>query len=81
MREISELEFILAILLGMGTVGIANEMINAGVEKERIRKGYVIQERNVIGNLTPEKFYEISGKRFYIEIDGKPVEKYFPAKK
>ena len=33
--------------------------------------------KNVIGGHVPEKFYEIDGRRFYLEIDGKPVEEYF----
>lgn len=28
----------------------------------------------------PEKFYEISEQRVYLEIDGKPVEQYFAEK-
>ena len=36
-----------------------------------------IQTENVIGNKAPEKFYEVDGKRVYLEIDGKPVADYF----
>ena len=36
-----------------------------------------LKTENVIGNDLPEKFYEINGKKVYLEIDGKPVEKYF----
>lgn len=30
---------------------------------------------NVVGGPEKEKFYEIDGKRFYLEVDGRPVEK------
>jgi len=36
----------------------------------------LLQQRNVIGNETPDKFYEINGQRAYLEIDGMPVEGY-----
>jgi hypothetical protein len=36
-----------------------------------------LQIENVIGNEELDKFYEISGKRVYLEIDGKPAEEYF----
>lgn len=39
-----------------------------------------LQTQNVIGGEQPEKFYEIKGNRVYLEIDGKPVEEYFPIK-
>ena len=40
----------------------------------------VVREEQVLGNQTPEKFYEIEGNRVYLEIDGKPVEQYFTDK-
>ena len=33
--------------------------------------------RNVIGGNKPDVFYNIDGKRVYLEIDGKPIENYF----
>ncbi len=36
-----------------------------------------IEEKNVIGSQKLEKFYQINGQKFYLEIDGKPVEQYF----
>lgn len=36
-----------------------------------------IQVKNVIGNETPDKFYQINGQRVYLEVDGKSIEKYF----
>lgn len=44
--------------------------------KESLQKIPVIQIKNVIGGEAPEKFYEIDGKRVYLEIDSQPVEKY-----
>lgn len=37
----------------------------------------IVREEQVFGAQTPEKFYEIDGKRVYLEIDGKPMEQYF----
>lgn len=36
-----------------------------------------IRLENVLAGPAFEKFYEIDGKRAYLEIDGKPVEQYF----
>jgi hypothetical protein len=30
----------------------------------------------VIGNETPERFYEVDGRKYYAEIDGQPIEQY-----
>ena len=35
-----------------------------------------LKKQNVIGELEPEEFYEVDGKRAYVIIDGKPVETY-----
>ena len=40
-------------------------------------KNYELKTENVVGNEIPEKFYEINGKKVYLEIDGKLVEEYF----
>ena len=40
-----------------------------------------IRIEQTMGNKTPERFYEIGGKRVYLEIDGKPVEQYFSDRK
>ena len=37
---------------------------------------YQLQTENIFGQEAPEKFYEINGQRFYLEIDGRPVEEY-----
>ena len=43
-------------------------------ELERLGK-LTIKENNTIGK-EEKKYYEINGKRAYLEIDGKPIEQY-----
>ena len=50
---------------------------NANMLEKKIDSYYNIKTQNVMGNEKPEKFYEIGGKRVYLEIDGTPVEDYF----
>ncbi|MCH7568867.1 MAG: hypothetical protein IIA87_05595 [Nanoarchaeota archaeon] len=40
------------------------------VEKSRAERGYVLQERDLNGNGVPERFFEIEGIRYFLEIDG-----------
>lgn len=47
-----------------------------GLEREVQEMKPKIQEKQVIGNSTPEKFYFIDGQRAYLAIDGKPIEQY-----
>lgn len=42
---------------------------------------YDLKTENVLGNPEPEKFYEIEGRRVYLEIDGKSIEQYFQPEK
>lgn len=37
---------------------------------------YELKTQNVLGNETPETFYEIDGRKAYLTIDGKNVEEY-----
>ena len=78
---------ILSSLLAAGMFGSAyvymiykNNQNNVKTNKPiKIAEGnYILQERNVIGDSRPEKFIEINGQRYYVQIDGKPVENYFP---
>ena len=41
------------------------------------RKSLDIHVQNVLGEKEPEMFYEINGRRVYVEIDGMPVEVCF----
>lgn len=36
----------------------------------------VFVTRDVNGNNIPEKYIELGGKKYFLEIDGKPVEEY-----
>lgn len=36
-----------------------------------------VKTENVFGNDTPEKYYEINGKKYYFVVDGKIVEKCY----
>ena len=68
------------IALGLGaaiffsTLNIRDNLKNIEEKIKRISPNLKIE--NVIGNETPDKFYEIDGRRVYLEIDGKPVEEY-----
>ena len=45
---------------------------------DSIESKLTLHYENVIGGPEKDKFYEIGGLRSYIEIDGKPIEKYIP---
>jgi len=40
------------------------------VEKSRAERGYVLRERDLNGNGVPERFIEIEGVKYFLEIDG-----------
>lgn len=44
-------------------------------------KKYTLKSENVFGNSEPEKFYEIDGRKVYLEIDGKSIEQYVQPEK
>ena len=51
----------------------------AGDIEERLQQVPSIQIQDVRGDPNlPEKFYLMGGNRVYVEVDGKPVEQYFP---
>lgn len=43
-------------------------------EKPKIENSYVLQEKDLNGNNIPEKFYEIDGKKVFLEVDGESLE-------
>ncbi len=43
-------------------------------EKERAKYGYVLQRKDLNNNGIPEVYYEILGRKYFNEIDGKSVE-------
>lgn len=61
------------VVAGIG-MGISNKVLLEEKIEEIKPK---IQEAQVLGNETPERFYEIDGQRVYLTIDGKPIEQYF----
>ena len=74
------------LILYLTAVGVAGLFLYVGLNiSDRLKSiddklekpKYELQVKNVIGHEAPEKFYEINGKRVYLEIDGKPVEQYF----
>lgn len=54
--------------------GSISTCVNTNKVIEGLNTPLGVYVRNVIGSEAPETFYEIGGKRFYFEIDGKPVE-------
>jgi len=50
------------------------DLAKIDLEKAKIERGITLQERDLNGNGIPEKFYEIDGKRYFLEIDGKNIE-------
>lgn len=54
-------------------VNSMNSRINQLLQRPTLE----LKTENVLGNKTPEQFYEIAGKRVYLTIDGQPVEQYF----
>ncbi len=71
--------------IGTGVVGGIGAWIHqmysanrqAEVEKARIQAGQVIITGDYNENQLLDKYYEISGRKVPIEVDGKPVEEYF----
>ncbi|HLC53896.1 MAG TPA: discoidin domain-containing protein [Candidatus Nanoarchaeia archaeon] len=61
---------------GKRSYGTLSEIQVNNAPIEGVPAGVKVQVRNVIGGDTSEVFYEIGGKRAYLEIDGKPVDDY-----
>lgn len=62
---------------GLVTISTINNIEKKVDQLLQERNSIELKTENVIGGKAPEKFYEIAGKRVYLEIDGQPVEKYF----
>lgn len=70
--------FCLGIIMGLGiTTNEQTGRIEQELETLESSRLYELRTENVIGQETPEKFYEINGQRVYLEIDGQSVEQYF----
>ena len=62
---------------GMIKTGVANANALKAVselQKTKIEKSYILQEKDLNNNGIPEKFYEINGQKYFLEIDGKTLE-------
>ncbi len=46
----------------------------ANTERANTERRSVIYERDLNGNETPERFYEIDGKKVFLSVDGRDVE-------
>lgn len=63
---------------GKRNYGTVSEVkFNAAPFSESAVEKIKLVEKNTVGTAAPEKFYEIDGRRVYVEIDGKSVEDYF----
>lgn len=44
------------------------------LEKAKSQRGYVFKKKDLNDNGSPEKFYEINGEKYFLEIDGENLE-------
>lgn len=66
-------------LSGRRTYGSLSEIkVMAAPLSITAQEGATFHTQDVIGSSAPEKFYLIKGSRFYVEVDGKIVDEYFP---
>jgi hypothetical protein len=65
----------IGVAIALGVSGSSRESIaQAQLEKARVERGYVLQERDLNGNGLPERFFEIEGRKYFLAIDGKNLE-------
>lgn len=60
--------------------GINSTIYSLKLEGIKMDSADKIMYRDVLGGPELEVFYEIEGKRVYLEIDGQPIGNYFPKK-
>jgi hypothetical protein len=69
---------------GITFVGILGTAIYLGISGNKFLKKYIaqptIERADVIGNSKADLFIDQDGKRFYAEVDGKPISEYFKNK-
>lgn len=75
----SGFNFIALIMMTSTVIGITKSCSRTAELLKRTQPLEVIT-RDVIGGQELERFYVVNGIRTYSEIDGKPVESYFPKK-
>ncbi len=78
LKRPSDLGTLASILLIIATIGSVNSCNRTYELLERVQSPK-LYEQNATGNEIVDRFYAIDGKRAYVEIDGKPVESYFPS--
>ncbi len=59
-------------ILGYYEINNVNKQAELEMLKARPQHELIVQDLNGDGN--PERFYEINGKKFFLEIDGKNLE-------
>jgi len=66
---------------GITFLGVLSTAIYLGISGTKALKKYntqpTIERADVIGNNKADLFIDKDGKRFYAEVDGKPVSEYF----
>lgn len=77
----SEAAYLVLVVLGAMTLfGVSKyldsrkNIAQTELERARVEKGYVLQERDLNSNGVPERFYEIEGKKAFLSVDGRGVE-------
>jgi len=81
MRRNKSIELIVCVAtvaVCLGTIALGS----VGAKEWRKYKEFTsikVERANVIGDSRAEQFIEYRGKRFYSEIDKRPVEQYSPA--
>jgi len=72
---------LIAVVATVGVVAGTVVLVSAGakaLKKYNESTSIKVERANVIGDSKAEQFIEYKGKRFYSEIDGRPVEQYLP---
>ncbi len=73
----------LAVAVAFGVAGVIGTIAytdanrdnrRAEIEIAKARPQYELIVQNLNGNGVPEKFYEVNGRKFFLEIDGKNLE-------
>ncbi|MBU0466326.1 MAG: hypothetical protein KJ718_02545 [Nanoarchaeota archaeon] len=79
-RGLGFFETVCAVVVGASLATIPDYVRQGNIENKvdqlLQRPAIELRTENVIGGNAPEKFYEIAGKRVYLEIDGQPVDNY-----
>jgi len=56
----------------MGDYSKSQEKISANeLEKAKVENGYILKEQDLNSNGINEKYFQVNGKKYFLEIDGK----------